>query len=174
MDKFLTEIHSQLGITQVHLKANRLPLHEQPALSSLVVADIDFRGRPFVLLSSTAEAWRPMVAAALSENIYLKPFSGFRSYIDQKGLIEWRLKEGRILEEILTHVAIPGFSEHHSGRAIDIYAEGQPVLEESFEKTPEFQWLTENAARFGFRLSYPRTNALGIIYEPWHWFYTGK
>jgi D-alanyl-D-alanine carboxypeptidase len=83
------------------------------------------------------------------------------------------LKNGRPLDDILTHIAIPGFSEHHSGRAVDIHEDGHTVLEEEFEKTQAFAWLRENAARFGFRLSYPRGNDQGIIYEPWHWYFTG-
>ena len=35
------------------------------------------------------------------------------------------------------------------------------------------RWVKANAARFGFRMSYPRGNAQGFIYEPWHWYYTG-
>ena len=33
----------------------------------------------------------------------------------------------------------------------------------------EYAWLKDNAARFRFRLSYPRDNPHGIAYEPWHW-----
>ncbi|MFN7904211.1 MAG: D-alanyl-D-alanine carboxypeptidase family protein [Pseudobdellovibrionaceae bacterium] len=61
----------------------------------------------------------------------------------------------------------------HSGRAIDVYANGRAVLEEEFEATDAFDWLTKNAARFDFSLSYPRDNLLGIIFEPRHWFYLG-
>ncbi len=74
----------------------------------------------------------------------------------------------------MTHIAIPGFSEHHSGRAIDIHTKGKNILDEEFESTEEFIWLSKNAAQFEFRLSYPRSNSFGIIYEPWHWFYTGN
>jgi LAS superfamily LD-carboxypeptidase LdcB len=42
-------------------------------------------------------------------------------------------------------------------------------LNEAFEKTQAFEWLIENATRFNFRLSYPRKNNMGIVYEPWHW-----
>ncbi|MBK7960075.1 MAG: D-alanyl-D-alanine carboxypeptidase family protein [Bdellovibrionales bacterium] len=35
-------------------------------------------------------------------------------------------------------------------------------------------WLTENASRFEFQLSYPRNNDHGIIYEPWHWYCTAR
>ncbi|MET0229666.1 MAG: D-alanyl-D-alanine carboxypeptidase family protein, partial [Rhodanobacteraceae bacterium] len=36
-------------------------------------------------------------------------------------------------------------------------------------KSPAFRWLMRHAKRFGFRLSYPRSNRHGIAYEPWHW-----
>lgn len=174
MQENLTEIHAALGITQIHLENNKLAYHEQPALHDLQVVEIDFEGKPFILTTGAAHAWKKMTAAAEQDQISLKPFSGFRSYIHQKSLIERHLKNGRPLEDILTHIAIPGFSEHHSGRAVDIHALGHPILEEEFEKTEAFAWLSQHAYRFQFRLSYPRNNVLGIIYEPWHWLYTGQ
>ena len=63
----------------------------------------------------------------------------------------------------------PGWSEHHSGRALDISAPGEPAAEESFEATPAFAWLTTNAGAHGFTMSYPRDNPHGIVHEPWHW-----
>jgi D-alanyl-D-alanine carboxypeptidase len=111
---------------------------------------------------------------AREDHIQIKPFSGFRSYLHQKSLIERHLKNGRSIESVLTHVAIPGFSEHHSGLAVDIHTDGKNILEEEFELTKEFLWLKKNASRFEFRLSYPRDNNQGIIYEPWHWYYAGR
>jgi D-alanyl-D-alanine carboxypeptidase len=174
MEKILIEIHEKLGINQLHLESTKLKLNPQPELHMLEVVDIDFEGKPFILLSSTAKAWRAMVEDAKRDQITLKPFSGFRSYTHQMGLIQRRLNEGRELTKVLTHIAIPGFSEHHTGRAIDIHAEGHPILEEEFELTPEFQWLSKNAGKYQFRLSYPRDNDQGIIFEPWHWFYVGN
>lgn len=173
MSELLTEIHRALGLTQAHFDSNLLALHEQPALADLQVVEIDFEGRPFILVSSAAEAWVKMKESARRDEIVLMPFSGFRSYLHQKSLIDLHLKNGRKIEDILTHIAIPGFSEHHSGRAIDIHAKGHPVLEEAFERTEQFAWLLENSNRFGFRLSYPKGNSTGIIYEPWHWFFAG-
>lgn len=173
MHTALNEIHSSLGISRQHLLANRLSLHEQPSLEDLKVVDIDFEGKPFILVSSAAQAWCEMTGAADGAHVSLMPFSGFRSYLHQKTLIERHLNKGREIEDILTHIAIPGFSEHHSGRAIDIHTSERTVLEEEFEMTKEFAWLTANAHQFGFRLSYPKGNSSGIIYEPWHWFYVG-
>ncbi len=174
MDKLLNDIHQSLGISEIHLSANKLKFQSQPDLYSLEVVDIDFEGKPFILQVSAAAAWRAMKNAAQSDRVHLLPFSGFRSYIHQKNLIERHLKNGRLIEDILTHIAIPGFSEHHSGLAVDIHANGKSVLEEQFEKTQEFLWLKENASRFEFQLSYPRDNEKGIIYEPWHWYYKGR
>jgi len=72
-------------------------------------------------------------------------------------------------------VAVPGYSEHGAPQqqAIDFINEeginGEDNPEE-FEALPEYKWLTENAGRYGFVLSYPRSQA-GITFEPWHWSY---
>ena len=65
--------------------------------------------------------------------------------------------------------AAPGYSEHHTGRAVDLTTPGTPPLLEAFERTAAFAWLERHAARFGFVMTYPRNNPLGVIYEPWHW-----
>lgn len=175
MNKLLIDIHQILGISEVHLKENKLKFQTQPDLNLLEIVEIDFEGKPFILQTSAARAWRAMKEAAQKDQIQLKPFSGFRSYLHQKSLIERHLKNGRLIESILTHIAIPGFSEHHSGLAVDIHADdGKNILEEEFEQTQEFLWLKQNASRFEFRMSYPRDNDQGIIYEPWHWYYSGR
>lgn len=174
MDKLLIEIHQSLGISEIHINANKLKFQQQADLNFLKIVDIDFEGKPFILHASAANAWRAMKDAAQKDQVKLKPFSGFRSYLHQKSLIERHLKNGRVIDSILTHIAIPGFSEHHSGLAVDIHADGNNKLEEEFEQTIEFLWLTEKASRFDFQLSYPRNNDQGIIYEPWHWYYSGR
>jgi len=75
------------------------------------------------------------------------------------------------LEVIFCASAPPGYSEHHSGRALDVTTPGATPLQEEFEGTPAFAWLSKNAASFGFALSYPRGNRHGFMYEPWHWCY---
>lgn len=171
MSHDLKSIYAQLGITEHHLKTNKLSVQTQPPLDQLVVAEIDFEGKPFILEKSAASAWFKMKYAAAKDQIFLMPFSGFRSIGYQRNLIQSNLHKGRDIDEILTNVAIPGFSEHHTGRAIDFHEIGKNQLEEDFEKTDSFEWLTKSANKFNFYMSYPRNNPHGIIYEPWHWFY---
>ena len=110
-----------------------------------------------------------MKSDAAIENIELQLVSAFRSVEYQCELIQRKLDQGLNLAEILMVNAAPGFSEHHTGRAIDLTTPGEKPLEESFEKTNAFEWLKNNAGDYGFTMSYPRDNPWGIAYEPWHW-----
>jgi D-alanyl-D-alanine carboxypeptidase len=99
----------------------------------------------------------------------LEPVSTFRSIAHQRALVERKLARGDAIDRVFAVNAVPGYSEHHGGHAIDIGTPGCPALDEAFEHTPAFAWLQQHAERFGFRLSYPRDNRHGVIYEPWHW-----
>jgi D-alanyl-D-alanine carboxypeptidase len=110
-----------------------------------------------------------MVEAAAKSGIRLLIVSGYRSYEYQAELIRKKLAAGQSIEEILEVSAAPGYSQHHTGTAIDIATPGSRPLTEEFETSDAFQWLTENAAEYGFSMTYPRDNAFGFIFEPWHW-----
>jgi D-alanyl-D-alanine carboxypeptidase len=120
---------------------------------------------------AAAAAWEKMQTAASDAGIAFVAVSGFRSVRRQTEIIESKLAAGESIESILRVIAAPGYSEHHTGRALDIGFPGEPYLTEAFEMTPAFRWLGNNARKFGFRLSYPRGNIHGIVYEPWHWCY---
>ncbi|WOO41130.1 M15 family metallopeptidase [Rubellicoccus peritrichatus] len=129
------------------------------------------REKKFLLHPHAAEAWRKMKATAKSQGIELWLVSAFRSIERQNRIIEKKKKKGIPDRDIFRVSAPAGFSEHHSGRAIDISTEGYTALEKEFENSEAFQWLNNNASVFGFILSYPRGNEYGIAYEPWHWLY---
>jgi D-alanyl-D-alanine carboxypeptidase len=107
--------------------------------------------------------------AANSAGVSLFLISAFRSIEYQHELIDKKLVEGQAIEDILKVNAAPGYSEHHTGRAIDVGTIGCDALVEEFEDTKAFQWLNINAQEFGFIQSYPKNNSSGIDYEPWHW-----
>ena len=112
-----------------------------------------------------------MREAAFEVGVTLLPISGFRTVARQEEIIRTKLAAGQAIDEILRNVAAPGYSEHHTGRAIDIGAPGEPPLTEQFAETPAFSWLEAHAADYGFTLSFARGNPHGIAYEPWHWCY---
>lgn len=126
-------------------------------------------GRPMFLASKAASAWRAMQAAAHADAVVLQAVSTFRSIAHQHALVARKLARGDSLAQVFAVNAVPGYSEHHSGHAIDLGTPGCAALDEAFEHTTAFAWLQQHASRFSFHLSYPRDNRHGVIYEPWHW-----
>lgn len=140
-----------------------------PEATELVRTEPDMFGREQRLAPMAADAWAAMRHAASHDGVVLDLVSAFRTVEYQRGIIERKIAAGIPIEEILRVSAAPGYSEHHTGRAIDISTPGSEPLQEEFESTDAFRWLARNAGRFGFAMSYPRGNEYGIIYEPWHW-----
>ncbi len=159
----------ELGIAPHWIEARKLVAHREPP--SLVVAHTGLAGREFLLTPQAAAAWLSMQRQARADQITLALVSAFRSVARQREIILEKLDQGLSIDTVLESVAPPGFSEHHTGRAIDIGTSEDSALEEVFETTPAFQWLTRCAAGFGFRMSFPRDNPSGFVFEPWHWCY---
>ena len=124
-----------------------------------------------------------MVAAAEADGISLIPVSGYRSVERQRTNFERKIKlymdkgyskaeATRLASEI---VLMPSTSEHNAGLAMDFGTNGNYTLDENFAKTEAFEWLSKNAADYGFILRYPEDaqDITMVTYEPWHWRYVG-
>jgi D-alanyl-D-alanine carboxypeptidase len=146
-------------------------LTEFAEATSLVQVDADFGGREHLLDPLAASAWHRLRAAAKGDGVTIYLVSAFRSVQRQTEIIERKIRHGLSTEQILEFSAPPFFSEHHTGCAVDVGTLGATDLEQGFEKTDAFLWLTQNAVAFGFVMSYPLNNPLGFAYEPWHWRY---
>ncbi|MDU2489797.1 MAG: M15 family metallopeptidase [Clostridium celatum] len=127
------------------------------------------------LESATSDAARKMFEAAAQDGISLIGVSGYRSYSLQKKLYENRVRE-KGEEKTRAYTAEPGASEHQSGLAIDILCNEYQTLDEGFENTDAFRWLTENCYKYGFILRYlnGKEDITGYNYEPWHFRYIGN
>lgn len=128
------------------------------------------------LRAPAAKQFLKMQAAARRDGISLVPLSGFRSVKQQESLFfDIKAKRGQVTTERAEVSAPPGYSEHHTGYAIDIGDGNAPAthLKKRFAKTEAFRWLKENAARYSFELSFPKDHEQ-ISYEPWHWRYVGN
>lgn len=167
----LRALHDALGIAPDYGDDCPFSLCLEP--EQLADTDPDMFDRPQRLVPEALAAWRRMRADAAVAGVELLMVSAFRSWQYQHDLIARKLEKGQQIEDILKVNAAPGYSEHHSGRAIDIATPDCEVLTVGFEKTKAFQWLEQHATKHGFRLSYPRDNVYGIDYEPWHWCFQG-
>ena len=160
-------IHETLGIPPGYARACRIAL--QPEATDLISIGPDVYDREQRMNPRAAMGWHAMRNAASADRIELQVVSAFRSVEYQEAILRKKLDSGQCLDDILCVSAAPGYSEHHTGRALDLTTPGFAVLEEEFERSDAFTWLTENAPRFSFHMSFPRDNAHGVIYEPWHW-----
>jgi len=153
-------LHARLGIPADYSLQRCLPLQREAR--RLVPVGPDIYHREQQLLAPAARAWGAMVPAAAAAGVELQLVSAYRSVAYQEGILRRKLERGQSIDDILRVSAAPGFSEHHSGRAVDVTTPGFPVA-----------WLSEHAEKFGFRMSFPRGNPHGVAYEPWHWAWWG-
>jgi len=107
------------------------------------------------------EAFEKMASAAEIEGVHLYLNDAFRAEADQKA--EYKRDK--------TKAEVPGFSQHETGVAADLYG--------VHKNTFEYLWLLKNAYRFGFSASYDseekaqkKGTAVKKV-EPWHWVYAG-
>jgi zinc D-Ala-D-Ala carboxypeptidase len=163
----VAQVLRELGIPVTHGKKSGLRIFQEAA--ELVSVGADIYGREQRLAPQAAAAWRALKFAAEHDGIALLLVSAFRSFAYQRQIIERKLAAGISLEQILRVSAAPGYSEHHTGRAVDVTAPNCKPLTEEFEHKPTFTWLGDRAKDFGFTMTYPRNNKFGVVYEPWHW-----
>jgi D-alanyl-D-alanine carboxypeptidase len=150
---------------------NHLPYEEAPADSLVKYCE----GSSNLLRKEVAEVVQAMVAAAKAEEITLRAISCFRSVKTQDYLFYGIAKKrGQTPEERARVSAPPGYSEHHTGYAIDFGDQDRRTdLGQDFAGSLAGQWLLAHGTAYGFELSFPQGNTQGVSYEPWHWRYVG-
>ncbi|HLF11398.1 MAG TPA: M15 family metallopeptidase [Gammaproteobacteria bacterium] len=162
-----SELFADLGIPIDYGRDPRRPGYLEAR--ELEEVEPNIIGRMQKLAPETARAWRRMKHAASESDVELLLVSGFRSIRYQVELFRKKLAAGQDIESILQVNTAPGFSEHHTGKAVDIATPGTRPLTEDFEGSAAFEWLQLNARRYGFKMPYGRGNTFGLCYEPWHW-----
>ena len=116
-------------------------------------------------------AFKNMYEAAKKEGLGLVINSSYRSYQDQENICN-TFKDLYGEGYVTKYVALPGFSEHQTGLAFDIGSTSSKV----FAEFKEYEWMKENAYKYGFILRFTKANAYitGFRSEPWHYRYVGK
>lgn len=121
-----------------------------------------------------SEAWpylKILFDTAKNDGVTLYAKSAYRSFAEQQSLKSlFTVVYGAGTANSFS--ANQGYSEHQLGVTLDFITLGLNGQLEGFEKTTAYNWLLNNAYRFGFELSYPKGNSY-YLYEPWHWRFVG-
>lgn len=110
-----------------------------------------------------------MAKAAQKDGLTLLVGSAYRSYDYQKTIYERNVRQmGKIAADRVS--AAPGTSQHQLGTVMDFGS-----ISDEFADTKEGIWLSKNAAKYGFSLSFPKgyEKVTGYQWECWHYRYVG-
>jgi len=117
-----------------------------------------------------ASALDEMAKAARADGVTLVASSAYRSYEYQTQVYNRNVREmGQ--EAADRESAKPGHSQHQTGLVVDFGS-----IDDSFATTAASRWLSANASRFGWSLSFPDgyEAVTGYRWESWHYRYIGK
>ncbi len=130
-------------------------------------------GRVMDLRPVPLEQLELMWRAADRDDVELLVRSAYRSYSTQRTLFNNYVRDHGE-EEANRFSARPGQSEHQLGTTVD-FGGTDVDLSAAFANTAAGRWLSANAYRFGFVMSYPdgKEQITGYIFEPWHYRYIG-
>jgi zinc D-Ala-D-Ala carboxypeptidase len=156
--------HTKLG----HFSYQEANSNELIVISSYAQLDLQRFER---LSNAAALALMKLIYAARDEGVWIVPVSGFRSVEDQAKLFQSQIQRKGSEESAAKISAPPGYSEHHTGYAVDVtdghFPRKDTTLE--FQSTDAFKWLVKHANEYGFEMSFSENNSQGVSYEPWHW-----
>lgn len=132
----------------------------------------DANGSAYLLSAKAAPSFKAMSDAAIADGQSFYLTSSYRSYSDQVSTYAyWVNTSGKAGAD--TYSARPGYSEHQTGLAFDVAANGRVLSE--FGPTSQYQWLQAHAADYGFIQRYYAgyESITGYDAEEWHYRYVG-
>ena len=158
--------------TNIVLANKYYSLGEDYVPNNLTKIDSRYSSGDRYMQSDATKAFNELAQAAQKEGYTIRAVSTYRSYSYQNGLYtRYANQDGT--EKADTYSARAGHSEHQTGLAVDV--DNAKLSYTSFGNAKEFNWMKENAYKFGFILRYTKENEwiTGYKDEPWHYRYVG-
>ena len=171
---FYTHTRKTPYLNKEYILVNKyLHLNEDYIPENLEDIDLEFARSGMKLVNTAKEKFLEMAKAAKNDGYTIIAMSSYRSYNYQVNLYN-RYASSDGVEAADTYSGRPGYSEHQTGLAVDIY-DGK-LNYTDFEKSNSFNWMQENAYKYGFIIRYPKDkeDVTGYVYEAWHYRYVGE
>lgn len=154
-------------------KFNYLPKDYDDNLDIVSIKNWYAFGNDKKILKTVYDKFIEMYNAASNEGLKLVISSAYRSNKEQIDIYD-NYEKRKDKEYADRYAARPGFSEHETGLALDIFTTKYPTTD-TFENSEEYKWLLDNSYKYGFILRYPKDKEYltGYAYESWHFRYLG-
>jgi LAS superfamily LD-carboxypeptidase LdcB len=166
----LSKVDTQL--LQKYSKVFFLNEHYVPSgLSTIPSKYVYEKGKNYEMHSKVESYLEKMLKAAEEEGIIIKVISAYRSF-DTQAILKSGYQVVYGAGTANQFSADQGYSEHQLGTTLDFTTPETKDNFDLFDSTPAYKWLKSNAYKFGFIISYPKSNAY-YTYEPWHWRFVG-
>lgn len=177
-------VNTQYPLPQDYVPQGLVNVYEKRQKGLIGLANTEIQ-----LTEQTLDALQTMLIDAKAEGVSgMILTSGYRSISRQQEIFDQRVQsfmdKGNTQEQAVTatrqSVQLPGSSEHHTGLALDVTADGATPDEngnnDSFALTLQGRWLSKNAWQYGFILRYQKgkEQITGVRAEPWHLRYVGQ
>lgn len=168
------DMHETINLNKINILVNKHNyLKEDYVPENLKSLSSTYALSNMKMVEEAANAFESLSKDASKENYKIIAMSTYRSYEYQVDLYNKYVKsDGKDAAD--TYSGRPGNSEHQTGLAVDVYNQTETYT--NFEKTEEYDWMQENAYKYGFILRFPKDkeNETGYEFESWHYRYVGK
>lgn len=168
------DMHETINLNKINILVNKHNyLKEDYVPENLKSLSSTYALSNMKMVEEAANAFESLSKDASKENYKIIAMSTYRSYEYQVDLYNKYVKsDGKDAAD--TYSGRPGNSEHQTGLAVDVYNQTETYT--NFEKTKEYNWMQENAYKYGFILRFPKDkeNETGYEFESWHYRYVGK
>lgn len=152
-------------------KQNKLPDDWESKVELVTVKNAN--GKDIQLEKKAYEKYKELKADLEKEGVCIELDSCYRSVASQQELWDrWTVEKG--LDYVKKYVAVPGYSEHHTGLALDICLNKDgKIIDENDDMIADretFAKIHAKLADYGFILRYleGKDDITGYSYEPWH------
>ena len=148
-----------------YLDSNYIP-------NNLELLDNSYAKSGIYLVKEAKDNIEKLISDAKNDGMNIRVISAYRSYTYQENLYNNYVKSDGV-EMADTYSARAGYSEHQTGLVVDVTRAYDDF--NNFENTNEYNWMSENAANYGFILRYPKDkeNITTYSFEAWHYRYVG-
>lgn len=162
-DPELLQKYSKVYFLNEHYAPEKLSyINEDFLAPSKEELQIDYRVESFL---------NKMFNAAKKDDVNLLVISAYRDFFEQQSLkSSYTRTYGSGAN---TFSADQGYSEHQLGTTVDLTTKELGLNYGDIENTKAYEWLQNNAYKYGFILSYPKGNNY-YVFEPWHWRFVGR